>query len=116
MKKHVTLPGLQIAGAAFLAAQGAEAGKVFCANAEKKVVAGASCNGNAPAGTFFMFSSESQHPVGTSVSSKIVPLYDSATFFEQRHALFPADIPLTEFEFGGFGKRQACNGKGGNGS
>ncbi|KAL2877486.1 hypothetical protein SGCOL_007230 [Colletotrichum sp. CLE4] len=50
--QHITLPTIQIAAAAFFAAS-ADA-KAYCTDSAGKVVAQASCDGTAPANTFFL--------------------------------------------------------------
>ncbi|KXH43031.1 hypothetical protein CSIM01_01785 [Colletotrichum simmondsii] len=111
--QHIALPGLQAAALAFLGARSASAaapaGKVFCADADNKVVADTKCAvGQAPApNTFFMFNSEAEHPVGSTVDESKVDLYDAADILERQNARFPPDY---EMETEGFGKRQECGG------
>ncbi|KAI3535863.1 hypothetical protein CSPX01_11201 [Colletotrichum filicis] len=109
--QHIALPGLQAAAPAFLGARSvsAAAGKVFCADANNKVVADTKCAvGQAPApNTFFMFNSEADHPVGSAVDESKVDLYDAADMIERQNARFPPDF---EMETEGFGKRQECGG------
>ncbi|KXH66978.1 hypothetical protein CSAL01_11945 [Colletotrichum salicis] len=50
--QHITLPTIQIAAAAFFAAS-ADA-KAYCTDTAGRVVAQASCDGTAPANTFFL--------------------------------------------------------------
>ncbi|UQC77353.1 uncharacterized protein CLUP02_02821 [Colletotrichum lupini] len=107
MKHHTDLNGLRAAAAAFLFVQGASAGKIYCADVQEKVVAEANCDGQATPGTYYMFNSQEEHAIGSKVDLKNAQVYDSADAFEKRHELFPADIPLQEFESDGFGKR-AC--------
>ncbi|TEA16808.1 hypothetical protein C8034_v000811 [Colletotrichum sidae] len=104
--QHVTLSGLQVAAATFLAARAAQAGKVFCADANNKVVPDAKCDGTAPPETFFMFSSEQELAAGSTIDANTSTLHDSSEAFRYRHAVFPADVPFQEFESGGFGRRQ----------
>ncbi|KAL0929358.1 uncharacterized protein CTRU02_215714 [Colletotrichum truncatum] len=117
---HNTFPGLKAAAAVFLAVQGVDAGQVQCADAQNKVVPGTNCDGKATAGEFFLFSSEEEYTLGATVDPNILKL-DSAGIFEQRYAMFPADIPIRGLQFNGFGrpvrKRQCDTGgnEGGNG-
>ncbi|KAJ0327472.1 hypothetical protein COL5a_005851 [Colletotrichum fioriniae] len=113
--QHITLPGLQTAALAFLSARGASAGKVFCADTNNKVVADTNCavGKAAPApNTFFMFNSEAEHPVGSTVDERQADLYDAADMIERQNARFP---PEYEMETEGFGKRQECGGGGSRG-
>ncbi|KAK1634069.1 hypothetical protein BDP81DRAFT_451998 [Colletotrichum phormii] len=110
--QHIALPGLQAVAVAFLGARGASAGKVFCADANNKVVADTKCDSKAPANTFYMFNSEGEHPVGSTVDESQVDLYDSADMIERQNARFPPDY---EMELEGFGKRQECGGGGSRG-
>ncbi|KAJ0303691.1 hypothetical protein Brms1b_011539, partial [Colletotrichum noveboracense] len=113
MKRHIELNSLRATAAAFLLVQGANAGKVYCANAEEKVVAESNCDGTAPPGTFYMFNSEEELGIGSKVSLKNAEVYDSNGAFEKRHELFPADEPMQDLEDNGFGKRACGTGYGG---
>ncbi|KAI8226648.1 hypothetical protein K4K57_008883 [Colletotrichum sp. SAR 10_99] len=81
MKRHIELNSLRATAAAFLLVQGANAGKVYCANAEEKVVAESNCDGTAPPGTFYMFNSEEELGIGSKVSLKNAEVYDSHEAF-----------------------------------
>ncbi|KAF4906729.1 hypothetical protein CGCF415_v007840 [Colletotrichum fructicola] len=102
MKRHIELNSLRATAAAFLLVQGANAGKVYCANAEEKVVAESNCDGTAPPGTFYMFNSEEELGIGSKVSLKNAEVYDSNEAFEKRHELFPADEPMQDLEDNGY--------------
>ncbi|GJC98876.1 Primase zinc finger [Colletotrichum higginsianum IMI 349063] len=102
--QHIALPSLQAASVAFFAARGAEARRVFCANANNEVVADVNCDGSQPAGAFFRIGSDVEVP---SVGSAIDPAtqkYDAADVIGRQNARFPPP----EFISGGFGKRQLC--------
>ncbi|WQF88177.1 hypothetical protein CDEST_13191 [Colletotrichum destructivum] len=101
--QHIALPSLQAASVAFFAARGAEARRVFCANANNEVVADVNCDGSQPAGAFFRIGSDVEVP---SVGSAIDPAtlkYDAADVIGRQNARYP---PPPEFISGGFGKRQ----------
>ncbi|GKT67082.1 hypothetical protein ColTof4_12747 [Colletotrichum tofieldiae] len=110
--QHVSLPGLQAAAVAFVTLRGVAAERVFCADANNKVVAISSCDDSAPS-TFFMFASEEEHTVGSTVDAETVDLHDGAGFTDRINARFQREAGMQELESGGFGKR-ACDGSTGS--
>ncbi|KZL84452.1 primase zinc finger [Colletotrichum incanum] len=110
--QHVSLPGLQAAAITFLTLRGVAAEKIFCADANNKVVAISSCDDATP-GTFFMFASEEEHPIASTVEPGTVNLHDSAGFTDRVNARFQREVGMQELESGGFGKR-ACDGSNGS--
>ncbi|TIC90266.1 hypothetical protein CH35J_012216 [Colletotrichum higginsianum] len=110
--QHISLHRLQAAAVAFLSLRGAAAAKVFCADANNKVVAIPSCDDAAP-GIFFTFVSDEDHPVGSTVDPKTVDLHDSAGFTDRIQARLQREVGSRELKSGGFGKR-ACDSTGGS--
>ncbi|KAJ0163287.1 hypothetical protein CTA2_3225 [Colletotrichum tanaceti] len=103
--QHMALPSLQAASVAFIAARGAEARRVFCANANDVVVPYVHCNGTQPAGAFFRFGCDLEAvPVGSAIDPVATPKYDAADVIGRQNAQFPP----SEFVAGGFGKRGLC--------
>ncbi|TQN72194.1 hypothetical protein CSHISOI_03281 [Colletotrichum shisoi] len=104
--QHIALPSLQAASVAFFAARGAEARRVFCADANNEVVADVNCDGSQPAGAFFRIGSDVEvPPVGSAIDPATIK-YDAADVIGRQNARFP---PPPELISGGFGKRQ-CEG------
>ncbi|WQF90094.1 hypothetical protein CDEST_15108 [Colletotrichum destructivum] len=110
--QNISLHRLQAAAVAFLSLRGAAAEKVFCVDANNKVVAIPSCDNAAP-GTFFVFASDEEHPVRSTVNPKTVDLHDSAIFTDRIQARLHHEVGSRELKSGGFGKR-VCDSNGGS--
>ncbi|GKT63784.1 hypothetical protein ColTof4_04635 [Colletotrichum tofieldiae] len=114
--RHIALPGLQIAAAAFFAAA-AEA-KVYCTDSAGAVVAQANCDGARPAGTFFLAEHEGDDlQLGNAIAEDRI---DAADPIARKAEGYPESGLVN----GGFGRRspqkqcdpsrENCAGKGGN--